>query len=94
LSHLTRLECSACRKEYKADAPRNVCDCGKPLLARYDLGSVSKDELLPRRDLWRYLPVLPLASEQAIVSLGEGGTPLLRCPVIERTFGVKRVYVK
>ena len=94
MSHLSRLECSACRKEYTADAPRNVCDCGKPLLARYDLGSVSKDELLPRRDLWRYLPVLPLASEQAIVSLGEGGTPLLRCPVIERTFGVKRVYVK
>ncbi len=71
-----------------------MCECGKPLLARYDLESVSKEELLPRRDLWRYLPVLPVSSEDAILGLGEGGTPLLRCPNIERTFGLKRVYVK
>ncbi len=71
-----------------------MCECGKPLLARYDLESVSREELLPRRDLWRYLPVLPVSSEAAAISLGEGGTPLLRCPAIERTFGVKRVYVK
>jgi threonine synthase len=71
-----------------------VCECGKPLLARYDLEAVSREELLPRRDLWRYLPVLPVSAEDRIVTLGEGGTPLLRCPMIERTFGVKRVYVK
>jgi threonine synthase len=93
LSNLSRLECSACKKEYEV-APRNVCDCGKPLFARYDLSGVTRESLLPRRDLWRYLPVLPVASEDHAFSLGEGGTPLLRCPAIERAYGVGRVFVK
>jgi len=94
LARPSRLECSACRKEYDPSVPRNVCDCGKPLFVRYGLGAVSRDALLPRRDLWRYLPVLPVASEDRIVSLGEGGTPLLRCPAIERTYGLRQVFVK
>ena len=93
MSSLFRLECSACHKEYDT-APRNVCDCGKPLFARYDLSGVTRESLLPRRDLWRYLPVLPVSSEDHAMALGEGGTPLLRCPGIERTYGVERVFVK
>jgi threonine synthase len=94
LSNLDRLECSTCHKTYEPTAPRNVCDCGRPLFARYALGGVTRDSLLPRRDLWRYLPVLPVASEDRALTLGEGGTPLLRCPAIERTYGVSRVFVK
>ncbi len=94
LSNLARLECSTCHKTYEPSAPRNVCDCGRPLLARYDLGGVTRESLLPRRDLWRYLPVLPVASEDRALTLGEGGTPLLQCPAIERTYGVARVFVK
>jgi len=74
--------------------PRNVCECGRPLFARYDLSGVSRESLLPRRDLWRYLPLLPVSSEDRVVSLGEGGTPLLRCTAIERAYGVDRVFVK
>src|SRR3972149_412331 len=94
LARPSRLECSACRKEYDPSAPRNVCDCGKPLFVRYGLEAVSRDALLVRRALWRSLPVLPVASEDRIVSLGEGGTPLLRCPAIERTYGLRQVFVK
>ncbi len=94
LSNLLRLECSTCHKTYEASAPRNVCDCGRPLLARYDLGAVTRESLLPRRDLWRYLPVLPVSSEDHAITLGEGGTPLLRCPAIEKAYGVSRVFVK
>ncbi len=93
MSRLSRLECAACHREYEV-APRNVCDCGKPLFARYDLEALSRDALLPRRDLWRYLPLLPVSSETGIVSLGEGWTPLLECPAMERTYGVRRVFVK
>src|SRR5439155_1174337 len=94
LSNLVRLECPTCHKTYEASVPRNVCDCGRPLFARYDLGGVTRESLLPRRDLWRYLPVLPVDSEDHALTLGEGGTPLLECPAIERTYGVSRVFVK
>jgi threonine synthase len=56
---------------------RNLCDCGAPLFARYDLSAVRREALLPRRDLWRYAPLLPL-TEREVRSRGEGGTPLLR----------------
>jgi len=94
LSNLDRLECPTCHKTYEPTAPRNVCDCGRPLFARYDLTGVTRASLLPRRDLWRYLPVLPVSSEDHALTLGEGGTPLLQCPAIERTYGVSRVFVK
>ena len=94
MSNLDRLECPACHKTYEPTAPRNVCDCGRPLFARYDLTGVTRASLLPRRDLWRYLPVLPVSSEDRALTLGEGGTPLLQCPAIERTYGVSRVFVK
>ena len=71
-----------------------MCDCGRPLFARYDLAGVTRESLLPRRDLWRYLPVLPVDSEDHALTLGEGGTPLLECPAIERTYGISRVFVK
>lgn len=55
----------------------NLCDCGRPLFARYDYESVRKEDLRPRRDLWRYAPLLPL-EEDRVQSRGEGGTPLHR----------------
>ena len=70
------LECTACGKRHEVRL-LNLCDCGAPLFARYDLRDVRRGDLLPRRDLWRYAPVLPL-DEAEIRSRGEGGTPLIR----------------
>ncbi len=72
----------------------NVCDCGKPLLARYDLSDLDRTDLLNRRDLWRYGPMLPLTREENVTSLGEGGTPLIRCRKLERVLRVGRLHVK
>jgi threonine synthase len=38
---------------------------------------MKEENLLPRNDLWRYAPMLPLA-ETEVRSRGEGGTPLYR----------------
>ncbi len=54
-----------------------MCDCGGPLFARYDWSRVTREDLRPRTDLWRYAPLLPL-DEAEIRSRGEGGTPLIR----------------
>src|SRR5512136_20250 len=70
------LECTRCGKRHEVSLV-NLCECGGPLFARYDLGRVSRADLLPRRDLWRYAPLLPVDATQ-FRSRGEGGTPLHR----------------
>ena len=81
---LTHLECSGCGLQHQSSHLQNLCfSCGKPLFAIVDLGAASrtlKRETLATREksLWRYREVLPLPGNVEPVSLGEGGTPLLR----------------
>jgi threonine synthase len=81
---LTHLECSACGCPHDCLRLQNVClSCGKPLFAIVDLAAASRtlarETLLTReKSLWRYREVLPLPRDVGPVSLGEGGTPLLR----------------
>jgi threonine synthase len=81
---LTHLECSACGLQHQWSRLQNLClSCGKPLFPIVNLtaaGRTLKRETLATRErsLWRYREVLPLPSHTEPVSLGEGGTPLLR----------------
>lgn len=81
---LKDLECSACGLHHEASRLQNLCRaCGKPLLAIIDLvaagRTLTRESLATReRSLWRYREVLPLPRDVEPVSLGEGGTPLLR----------------
>jgi threonine synthase len=83
---LKRLECSACGLEHESSRLQNLCrSCNKPLFAIVDLAAASRtmtrEALLAReKSLWRYREVLPLPADFEPVSLGEGGTPLLRAP--------------
>ncbi|WP_067929423.1 threonine synthase [Alicyclobacillus shizuokensis] len=98
-SYLSHLECPKCRATYQADVPQQVCACGSPLLARYDLEAMrrewSKDDLAGRPNtLWRYHELLPVQEEQNVVSLGEGMTPLVPLARIGESIGVPRLYMK
>src|SRR5213080_2265176 len=81
---VTHLECSACGGQHECSRLQNLClTCGKPLFAMVDLAAASqtlKRETLATRkkSLWRYCEVLPLPGDVEPVSLGEGGTPLVR----------------
>jgi threonine synthase len=81
---LTHLECSACGLQHEWSRLQNLCfSCRKPLFAIFDLGAATrtlKRETLGTREksLWRYREVLPVPGTVEPVSLGEGGTPLLR----------------
>jgi threonine synthase len=81
---LQHLECSACGLRHEWSPLQNLCaSCQKPLLAIVDLAAASRTltrETLATREksLWRYREVLPLPGDVEPVSLGEGGTPLLR----------------
>ncbi len=50
--------------------------------------------MLPRWDMWRYAPVMPLLDGEAPVSLGEGLTPLHEVPELATAMGVRRLWVK
>jgi threonine synthase len=83
---LTHLECTACGKQHDTSRLQNLCTaCGKPLFAVYDLAALRKLDCLKRssfsgreKSLWRWRELLPLPEKVEPVSLGEGGTPLLR----------------
>ncbi len=85
------LECTTCSKHYEVRLI-NTCDCGGPLFARYEWTDLGVDQLLPRNDLWRYAPLLPL-EESEIRSRGEGGTPLHRLEHLGAGGRVARVKV-
>jgi threonine synthase len=89
------LDCSACDYRAPGNALASVCPtCGQPLLVHYDSPYPSRDALLPRWDMWRYSPVLPLLENEAPVSLGEGLTPMQDAPALAREIGVARLWIK
>ncbi len=99
--YVTHLECGNCGLEHSAGKIQGLClECGKPLLVRYDLKTVSgilKREALKERQnsLWRYREVLPVCDEGNIVTLGEGMTPLLRAVNLESSFGINlQLFIK
>ncbi|MEZ4766024.1 MAG: threonine synthase [Calditrichia bacterium] len=99
-SYLTHLECGYCAKEYPADQLWNLCtECGKPLLARYDLAkirdAVSRDDLRHRApNLWRYAEVLPVRDERYRLTLGEGWTPLIHAKRLGQTLDFPNLFIK
>ena len=81
---LSHLECTSCGLRHDWSHLQNLCTaCHKPLFAIVDLAKAGRaltHEALATREksLWRYREVLPLPGDVEPVSLGEGGTPLLR----------------
>jgi threonine synthase len=98
---LTHLACTACGLKHDWAQLQNLCSaCQKPLFATYDLSEVGRiltqDSFKTRREksLWRYRELLPLPSVIEPVSLGEGGTPLLRADRFAASIGIENLWVK
>jgi threonine synthase len=98
---LTHLVCSACDTEHDAAWLQNLCTkCHKPLLAKYDLKTISRkltrQKLRARADtsLWRFRELLPLPQNVDPISLGEGGTPLLRADRLGGQLGLADLWIK
>ncbi|MFC0211020.1 threonine synthase [Paenibacillus chartarius] len=75
------------------------CDCGGTLLVEYDIERIGaglrREDLLSRAwTMWRYRELLPVRDPFKIVTLGEGGTPLLRLKSLERELGLGGLYSK
>ena len=99
MSTITHLECSVCGKQRPAGQIHNLCECGGPLLVRYDLDRARAT--FPRESLrnapstmWRYAPMLPVQEPSAITSLGEGWTPLVKTSRLGARLGADHLWVK
>jgi threonine synthase len=70
--------CGDCGRAYEAQAFPYCCPaCGGLFELHLPLAVEIPDSLTRRRGLGRYRSMLPLPPEAPLVSLGEGGTPLL-----------------
>jgi len=100
LSYLSHLKCSGCGREYTHTEIHTFCpDCQSPLLAIYDLEHarqhVDREEISRRRKgMWRWSELLPVLKVENQIFLGEGDTPLLSLPHLEKELGFSHLYVK
>ncbi len=92
------LRCSECADERAAEGLHGVCpSCGAPYLVRY--ASLPEPALrgalgIRGGGMWRWREWLPLREDEAPVSLGEGGTPLLSVPRLAARHGLPHLSVK
>jgi threonine synthase len=93
-------ECPSCLHRESLDRPGLACPaCGAEWLdAAYEYGSLSRRwrERIAARpfSLWRYWDLLPLRDEANILTMGEGGTPLLHATNLGMMLGRDHIYVK
>jgi len=81
-SAFAHLICTKCGALYERDRRLNLCPrdvCGGPLFARYHPSPLDREDFACRpKTIWRWHEMMPVEESANIVSLGEGGTPLLR----------------
>ncbi|MCL5256955.1 MAG: threonine synthase [Chloroflexi bacterium] len=92
----TNLRCVNCGSEYPLELIYSCPNCGDILDVEYDYSSLQAHGLRPADfpGFWRYLDLLPIDDPSSIVSLGEGGTELIRSERLGAELGMENLYVK
>lgn len=94
------LECIECHHKFDINSRFYTCPkCDGLLEVELDLGAIRKkvskknfNSIPPR--VWKYRDFIPVLDDSKIVSLDEGGTPLVRCQRLGKEVGVNELYVK
>lgn len=102
MSYVTRLRCPKCKTDYNPLENPQFCEtheCGARIDVHYDytrLQEVLSKKILSARSLsvWSYFELLPVSNRVNIVSLGEGGTPLVKSQRLAEVLGVRDLYIK
>lgn len=95
---VSEIVCRDCGEQYDLDLTTFPCpECGGILDPQYGLDriGIDRDDWEARSgSMWKYRELLPVRDRDAIVSLGEGETPLLECPRLADVLGVEEVFIK
>lgn len=91
--------CDDCGAEIDLRQPVNLCPhCGGMLEVRYDLEKMKQSADVMRHyqrgSIWRYRDFFPAVSDGHIVTLGEGGTPLVKSRWLGPSLGIENLYFK
>lgn len=91
--------CDTCGAEIGLREHVNLCPhCGGLLEVQYDLDGLKKAAGVfqdhARGSIWRYRDFMPPVDDKHIVTLGEGGTPLVRSKYLGPALGVEELYFK
>ncbi|MEJ5376487.1 MAG: pyridoxal-phosphate dependent enzyme [bacterium] len=95
-SFLESLECVACGAQHQPAYLLECPVCGGLLDPQYDLESLSQCGVRDERfkGLWSYHRVLPVWSQEHLITLGEGDTPLLWARQLGTRLGAPRLFIK
>ena len=91
--------CDDCGAEIDLRQPVNLCPpCGGMLEVRYDPEKMKQSADVMRHyqrgSIWRYRDFFPAVSDGHIVTLGEGGTPLVKSRWLGPSLGIENLYFK
>lgn len=88
--------CFDCHTPYPSRGTGFRCEkCGGLLEVSFNLSIKPKIPWHNRPlSVWKYREILPVNSDRAITSLGEGGTGLYHCRRLGKRVGLKNLYVK
>jgi threonine synthase len=95
---LCTIKCSKCNTEYPQGAPSSCPKCGGQIEISYDYESIAKTisrKTLATREpgVWRYGELLPLRGPSK-VTMGEGGTRLVRSERLAKAVGLHNLFIK
>jgi threonine synthase len=97
-SRFAHLVCTKCGTSYERDSRRNLCSvegCAGSLFARYHVTHLDRDAVAGRpRTIWRWHELMPVEEPENVVSLGEGGTPLLEAGRLGASAGLSDLWIK
>lgn len=94
---MANLECTVCGTKVETEDLVPVCPkCGSPeLLVIPELPAVTKSEIYAAAPgVWRFHAFLPEVPEELVVTLGEGGTPLLPAKRLGGELGLDNLMIK
>lgn len=91
-----RIVCINCRKETETERPDSKCKHCGDLLEVSISNNVGRRALFDRRGagIWRFAAALPFRAGTIPISLGEGGTPLVRLENVGRGLQLANLYAK
>jgi threonine synthase len=96
--HISGLRCLRCGRRHGPTPSLYVCGaCGGKLEVLYDYQSIELSRrMLEKRagGVWKYPELLPVRDPSRAITLGEGGTPLVRAKRLGEKLGLKRLFLK
>ncbi len=97
--HIQFLQCVCCGRKYPKEVIRYRCDCGGSIEIVYDYselaGKVNWADLRKRTFChWRYREFYPNLKKKSIITMGEGGTSVIRSRKIVKKTGCRELLFK